>query len=273
MRDNLASAKSFSECIKLLYAQKKEEKNSSMSIKYLSTKLGYKSKGHVYSILQGEKRLPLSKCHLLKNIFKLNDIEYNILYLLCSKEHTHLPSQKNIIDKQIRYAQSHYYRQSLSTIPDQIDYFDFSLIYSCLGLIDKGKINKEIVKEITHCSNDSIEKTLKFLNSSDVIEKVEHGNYKLTNRSLRVSKDEIDFSINVSKALISKSLDTIDNNYKNKTLSCYESSILSVQKKDYESFLPKLRDFIKKELYQLETEQGDMLIIANTQIFPYLNIK
>ena len=60
----------------------------------------------------------------------------------------------------------------------------------------------------------------------------------------------------------------ISNWYKRKNLSFFGNSIISVKKEDYENALTDFKNYILARSLELETENADMLISVNFQIYP-----
>jgi hypothetical protein len=105
-----------------------------------------------------------------------------------------------------------------------------------------------------------------------MLNKREDHSYEIVTRHLRISDDSLEFSLSLNASLIKSALKAMKDNYPNKELSLFESSMLSVKEEEFKVFLSKLKHYINSELSKIETTGGDLIVIANTQIFPYRSL-
>ncbi|MEC7277603.1 MAG: hypothetical protein VXV96_14885 [Bdellovibrionota bacterium] len=261
---------SFANALENLFLQKKE-KSQTFSLQSFANRLGYKSKGHVSSLLKGEKRLPLEKCSHLKEVFNLNEADFSILYLLCTLDHSSSPNEKKVIRSQIRITRDHYSRAYLPELPADIDYTRFALVYCCIGLMKNPIFFPEEIAKITQLKIDDIVKILNTLIQYKAVEKVEDS-YTLINTHLRIPNNAVAFAHEMTASLMESTKKFISSHFNDKENALFESSMISVKREEYILFLQRLNTFLNTELSQLESSDGNLIIIANAQVVPYLEI-
>tara|TARA_Y100000780_G_C13696111_1_gene423217 strand:- start:114198 stop:115058 length:861 start_codon:yes stop_codon:yes gene_type:complete len=261
---------SFSEAFSGLFSLKRNK--SPLSLQSLANKLQYKSKGHISAILKGEKRLPLKKCEILKSVFSLNDYEFSLLYLLCSLDHSNSPNEKKVIRSQIRITQDHFSTSFLTALPKDLNECDFALIYCCIGLIKKEGFTIKDIEELTDLPQDTIHLALKTLIEFNSVAKDQNQTYQLISSHLRIPSQYSDFALSMTRALINEGSKRVEEHFSNKDLAFFENSMVSVLEKDYKSFIEKLRLFIHSELTQIESSEGDLIILTNFNSLPYKRI-
>jgi uncharacterized protein (TIGR02147 family) len=261
--------RTFSTILTALFHEVKLERV--MSLEYLARKLGYKSKGHLSGILKGERRLPLAKCPILKEIFRLSDIEYDILYLACSTEHAFSPTEKESIRIRQSIVRDQYTQRHLSTLPEAIDVESLATVYCSVGLIHKEHFSIEDITHQVALSGEIVRECVNFLNENEVIKKVDDSNlYVLTGNHLRASGDDLNFKLSVNSFFINLALDNMEECYSfGKDESCFASTLVSVKKDDFKDFIKRYKRFIQSEVAKLESVDGDSLVVINSQVFPY----
>lgn len=261
------NSQNFHELIRKLYEEQKEIMGSRFSLEILARKMDYKSKGHLSSILKGEKKLPIDKCFLLKNIFHLSGIQYNIVYHYCLIDHTDKYDERDILYSQLKIAKDEYTRRHFSKIPENINTSMFCYLYCSLGLLEKDIFSLHDVSELYHSEIENLKDCMDFLVELNVVSRV-GDNFSLTGNHIRVDSSAFNFAQSLNTFFIEESLKMMNDWFHKKEEAMFESSIISVKKDDYLLFLEKYKRFIDAELVKLECKQGDQLVLVNTQICP-----
>lgn len=264
----LKNAPTSSEAIRLLFQECKKG-HRKFTLSYLRSHLGLKSNGFLSDVMKGRRRLHPRLGAKLSAALSLTDRESEVLQLLLERDF-----QKSALTKR-QFARKVATSKKLISLPAKplaSRGRDIKLIYfkvfSALGICNGSATVAALVNIFPKESTESIRDALDFLIAQNWIEKDAAG-YR-TKESVVVFDDGEDgvSHLDFLRATMNEARDRVAEWYNERKSALFQASFLSVKKDDYETAIARLRSHLLETQANLETEEGEILINFNVQIYP-----
>lgn len=262
----LLAAKDVSTACKQLFDAAKDA-DSRYSLALICRRSGMPSRSTLSEAMRGRRRIPKKYGAKLANAFKLNEFETDVFLALLDLQHTddadssmHARSEVEKTRKALRV--------SFDIQPsDRLSVFAFK-VFAAFGLFDhrpsrrdlEAFFGKRLVTDVNHA--------LTALRDVGLV-KFNRDRYEPT--SSNIIFDGKKGVASIKRLLKANLLDTAaqcESWYEVPELARFHSTIVSVKRQRYESYIRDLRARLVKEIVDLEAQDGDMLVHFNSQIYP-----
>ncbi len=246
-----------------------KSRSPSFTVRYIATKVGYKSPGHITWILQGKRNLPKKKIPQFARVFKLNKKETHYFEVMVL-----YTDAKKHFDKKYHFEKLVSLQKSENRIvgKDKLAYWDawyHSAIRELVALHrisdDYKRVAKMLIPRITP---SEAEKSLKLLSRIGFIKKDERGYYHRVDKVVTTGEKW------QSLAIRQYQLNTLDLAKKGlETLPKEERDIstvtVSISEKRFREIRKRLREFRQEIITPARTDNNpERIYHLGLQLFP-----
>jgi uncharacterized protein (TIGR02147 family) len=273
---NLFDYSDFRKYLNDYYMAKKKE-NPNFSYQFIANKAGFKNKGFVYNIINGDK--VLSKSNIFKLSQALGHNKYEVEYfenLVCFNQAENLAERNFLFEKM-----GHIKNKGKATSAAQIarkDQFEFySKWYHAMirSIIDMYKFTDDY-KWLAKMINPSIsvnqaKQSVQLLEKLGLICKEKNGVFKVCNKSLTTGKEIVNLAVqnfhNECTDLAKRSIQEFPTENRNIT-----GLTLGISEKNYKRICEEIQEFQLKIMEIANTDQdANRVFQLNFHLFPTSN--
>lgn len=267
-RHVLLTAPSFSAAAKDLFDLAKA-KRASVSLASVCERIGLKSRGHFSEVLAGRRSLPAAKVPALGRTLGLVGPEVECLTLLHARQDPKgdadaaeaTETRLALVRRVLRETQ----RPAPGNLGDMALAFKTFAAFSMYG--DRPTRN-ELVDFFGRAQCLEVDRALAWLAGAGLIS-LEGDRWQAHYDRVIFKKGDSSMSLRdyVSTSL-ADAQGSLDRWFDEKDLAAYQSSIISVRHEDYKRLLPELKARLREEQARLDSDQSDMLVHFNVQVYP-----
>jgi uncharacterized protein (TIGR02147 family) len=268
----LLSAGSGTEALRRLLTWYREQ-NSKYSYAWIAKQLGLSSKGHIADILSGRRVLvprlwepclamigvkgfPLKYCRLLLEIEQSIDAGEDVD-----------PARYDQLQALRKSLQGEIHRASDRLVTHQL----ILQIHSVFGLYKNRPTRRELIQFFGRQHAIEVDHALQILISEGMVIRL-NDHYQLKDEARHVMvlgpQPELSKVLDFLKQGLDQSKLAMDTWATQRDLACFRSAHVSVRKAAYIKQLDSLRDEMLRMQNEMATEDGDMLIRIDFQIYP-----
>lgn len=268
----ILSAGSGTEALRRLLAWNRQH-NPKWSYAWIARQLGLNSKGHVSDILSGRrvlvsrlwepclamlgiKNIPLKYCRILleieEQIAKGADID---------------PSQYQKLEALRKSLQAQLHGSTDRLVTNHL----ILQLHAVFGLYKNRPTRREIIQFFGRQHAVEIDRALHILMSEGMVER-STDRYQLKADAQHVMvlgpQPQLEKVVEFLRQGLDQSKDAMEKWASQRDLACFRSAYVSVRKEFYQKQLDMMRDEILRMQNEMATEDGDMLIRIDYQIYP-----
>ncbi|MFW7378451.1 MAG: hypothetical protein ACOH5I_06580 [Oligoflexus sp.] len=264
----MLTAENSAQALSLLYKYFKA-KDAKYSLSYICRRLDLSSKGYISDVFHGRRLLHSKHWKKVAELFHLSPPFEDLLYLLFQRDLEKSDEKLRDLDELIGNK-----RKSLAfsreVLPDKLRGMFFAFdVFCAFGLFQNQPQKQQLRNYFGVERGLELEVALNILLTTGLIEKYELDSYRLVKNHIRFSDSEDGMShVDFLKQSIENARQQVEK-WKEKTdQSIFASNIISVRKSDYVKAIEQLKRNLLEIQSNLESQDADMLIRFNIQIYP-----
>ena len=262
----LLEAPNSSSALKDLYKLAKAH-DSIYSIPYICQKSGIVSVGYFSDVIHGKRRLHKKYQDGISKAFKLKETNAKCLKLLIS-----IDNEKRPDDKEVLLAKLQLTRKKMSTVRKPFSSKPESLffaleVYCAFGLFKNIPKTTLLRKFFSDRTSESVDRAISVLVDLGLIARRGIDDLELTHSAVDIFGNHIT-EVDYLKLAFRHGIDSLSTWYLRPESSLFTSASVSVKKAEYEAELLNLREYVEELRAKLETDDGDLLVRMNFQVYP-----
>jgi uncharacterized protein (TIGR02147 family) len=264
----LLEAQDSAEAFRQLY-QTAKNLDKRYSLSFMCRRLGLSSKGFLSDVMQGKRLLGHKYWDKVGQIFHLDPACHEILILLFSIDNEKDCDRKKLLTDELAIKRKAL-RYSKKILSSKLRGMFFSFDVFCAFGLFHNEPSKEQLRQYFGVERGvELEVALNILLTTGLIEKTDHGTYRLTDNRIRFSDSEDGIShLDFLRESIEDARRSVET-WKTRTdESIFASNIISVKRSDYLAALNKLKRDLLEIQSNLESQEADILIRFNIQVYP-----
>jgi uncharacterized protein (TIGR02147 family) len=261
----LSTASNSSEAIRNLYRGFKDT-NPRYSIPYICKKAGISSAGYLSDVMQGKRVLNEKYQSGIIKAFGLNGAAARYLKALFAMDHGKDTAVANAAEKRLPALRKALFIASRTVSHDTALFFFALEVFCAFGLFKNSPTLQNLADYFISHSVKEIHRAILLLKELQVI--------ALDGEHYVVVSDQINFGgtefsqIDYLKLAFKHGIQNIEKWYQKPECALFESINVSVKKSDLAKYLPLVRQSTEDLRLNLETDDGDMIVRLNLQIYP-----
>lgn len=248
----------------VLEARKKAKKQGSLS--WLGSCAGIKSKGYSSDVMSGRRTLNPRYLDGLCVALEMSQLASVYFQLLVQYEHggssdASLWGRIASVRKSLKVAK----KESLTPFKDIHLAFD---IYAAFGLYENQPTSDDLISYFGQRICNRVQLCLKYLTDMGLIEE-KNGRYHLRFADVVFAGSlDRDFHFRYLEASLQDAEEQMTHWFSHKEVAFFESAVISVDRITYEKWLRQMRAYVQEAKTSIESEQANMLVRFNVQIYP-----
>ncbi len=264
----LASASSGNEAIQDLLHRCKSF-DSKFSLSYVCRKLGLNSKGYLSDVMRGRRFLGEKYWESLANFLQLDPAYREIFYLLLRIDAERDTHEQMLLKQELEIKRKAAgYSEKILSNKLRGMFFAFD-VFCAFGLFKNSPGKDDLRTYFGVQRGLEIDVALNILLALDLIEKTADGRYGIKNYNIRFSDSEDGLShLDFLKESMEDARRNVDRWREKRDESIFSSYIISVKRSQYLKVVDQLRRNLLEIQSNLESDDADMLVRFNIQVFP-----
>lgn len=260
----LSDAKNSSEGIRALYLSFKEQ-DPRYSIPYICRKAGISSQGYLSDVMQGKRVLNSKYRAGVIRAFGLKGAAARYLKTLLEIDHQKAPISSTLT-KKVSAQKKALTIEHRSIAPDMAQFFFALEVFCGFGLFRNTPTMQDLVDYFASRSITELHQAILLLKELKLIA-LQGDRYVVTNAQVNFGGEEFS-QIEYLKLAFKHGMQNINKWYNQPDISLFESINISVKKSELIKHLPAVRQSTEDLRLALETDDGDMVVRLNLQIYP-----
>lgn len=240
-----------------------------VSLSYICRKLGLNSKGFLSDVMKGRRQIGQKYWPKLAEIFQLDPTYREIFFLLLSIDAEKDQKQLQLLREElaIKRKAANYSERILSKKLRGM-FFAFD-VFCAFGLFKNQPSREDLRSYFGVQRGLELDVALNILLSTDLIERLEDHSFRIKNHNIRFSDSEDSFShLDFLKESIEDARRSVEQWKDRRQESIFSSYIISVKRQHYQKVVDKLRRDLLEIQSGLESEDADLLVRFNIQVYP-----
>ena len=242
------------------------------TISWYSKMLGLKSRSNLSEAIRGKRSLKQEHWRPLLQYLELNKPQQEYILLLREYEHTKTAKTKNNLLQRLTISKKmleNPLKPHLSAVKGMNLAHE---IYCAISTFAYPPTEHELRSYFHRVHRLDFDRALHNLIEEGLIQQREsryfHKN-TVEKQMLKLhSQNDTTAEINYLKEAMQRSEKEIEAWYRHPNLSFFGTSIISVKRHDFEQAIQEFKHYILTRCLELETEEADMLISVNFQVYP-----
>jgi uncharacterized protein (TIGR02147 family) len=258
------------------YYKERKKENSSFSYQYIANKAGFRNKGFVYNIINGNKILSKSNIFKISQALNFNVYEAEYFENLVSFNQADNLKERNYFYERLskikNRGRGNHVTKAQLVREDQYEFYSYWYYGAIRSLIDMYEF-KDDYKWLTRIIHPSItikqaKNAVTTLEKLGLIEKQKNGVYKVKNKTLTTGKEVSSLAVSnlyfETMKLAAKALRELPKHKRNIT-----GLLLGISQKTYRNICEEIQKFQTKILQIAEKdEKADTVYQFNFHLFP-----
>lgn len=255
------------EIVKSLF-QERQKENTKLSLATLCKKAHIPSKGLLADILSGRRKVPLRHAKNLGLALGLDHLESEYLAVLVQLEQEKQASEKQKLKLQLQTIEK---SLKIAFVKESgpITKFPFAFeVFCAFGLFEGKPTRSNLANFFGKTRFQEIDQALHNLERGNFIKRDGERFVMAGDQHVLFENSTAEDHLQFVKSSINDAAVRAEDHFSNKQSAFFESVVLSVRSNAYKKHLSELRQESLKWQSALETQDADMLVRYNIQIYP-----
>ncbi|MCX6126394.1 MAG: TIGR02147 family protein, partial [Proteobacteria bacterium] len=253
------------EAIRNLYLSFKE-RNQRYSIPYICKKAGISSQGYLSDVIHGKRTLHLKYKVGILRALELKGAAARCLKTLIEIDHQKDPVLAAKLERRLLVQKKALTIEHRSISHDMAQFFLALEVFCAFGLFNNKPTLQNLVNYFASQSAGDLHRAVLLLKELKLIE-MDREHYVVSTGQVNFSGERFS-QIDYLKLAFKQGIQSIDKWYAYPDYALFESINMSVKKSELLKYLPTVRQNTEDLRLGLETEDGDMVVRLNLQIYP-----
>lgn len=250
----------------------RQQSESWKTLSWYSRKLGLKSRSNLSEALKGIRSIKQEHWRPLLDLLELNQDQKEYVLTLVELERTRSRSTKENLLRALK-DKRRILEGPLRPWPSQVKGMNLAHeVYCSFSLFQQKASREDLVSFFGRDRFVEVDQALHKLIKEGLVS-FEEPFFRqcnpLDNRMLKLyAEDDKNAEVSYLKSAMDKARADIEKWYAKDDLCFFGSAVISVKRKTYEEALKLFKNYVLSKSLEMETEDADMLINFNIQIFP-----
>lgn len=268
IRDVLFQSKTSAAALRQIY-EILNRQDSTYSLSNICKRAGMPSKGYLSDVMKGRRILNKKyRAGLLRALHLSNEYARCINLLIQIDSEIDAKARKNL-ENDLHTARKTLKISRGNITPNHVGIFFAIEVFCAFGLFQNQPRRQDLSNYFKDVDDSKIGSALALLEQMGLVALGPNKRYQVLTNHFVLGGDQTNFShVDFFKLALENAITNVDRWFFDKRRSYFVSSVLSVRKDIYEKRLAELRERMLLEQAELESEDANMIVRFNMQIFP-----
>lgn len=237
---------------------------------FLAKRIGFSSTGYLSDIISGRRKISLKYQTKIAHGFNLSGNQSDYLKDLIRKDHEKINKKRLKIEERLKARKKSLLTRRIAAPKQKNSIFQALEVFCAFGLFKNSPSYFELRDYFSKISESELRDSLLTLKEIGLIKKDRHSDhYKLLADQVLFDEEQGGLShIEFIKQSLLQATQQVPSWFSEKKRSSFVSSVISVDKDEYQRKLAEIKRSLTQFQSDLESHNANSLVRFNVQIFP-----